>query len=635
MADNTTLNAGSGGDVIATDDIGGVKYQRVKVTHGADGSATDASATNALPVLLQAIPLDFAPHYSGASSTGQRQAAVDEAGAVVTRATVLTDEGTFRCNFANTGLAVTLGSVTISGATVTGTGFLAADVHLNDYFKLDADAETAWRQIESVDSDTQLTLVSSYVGGSSGNASRAIVQPFTGSGGSIAVGSGQLTLTSGTTNNAVTGVARQLDYAPIVARARVSVSQRIANQETHIGLEEDAATPRWFARFSLSGTTNTTVICETGRNPTGAPSASETEQTTVTLPNGATTATMRDYRVELLTESVRFYVDAVFVAEHVRVLPAQHDLMRHHLEVRNATSAASSTTVIADYMTGKNHNKLEVGVTSDTERIVAAATPVQTFAYSQAGTITINTDLLIIDCSQIRSFSIHCTSMGTSGVVTPAFSNDGTTWVGATMLSEVGATSTTFNAAVLRVVNVMGRFFRLRLTTGASGGTTTITVAGFQTPLVPIITTQPVSGTVTSNIGTGSLAAGTNLIGDVGVQYRANATGAGTVTSINCPATPAVQTIKGSAGRLLGLYLVNTNATIRWLKVYNIVSPTLASSTAAMRVPLPQNQPVYIQFPGGMAFGTAITCAVCSTASLTDGTGAVSLDDVTGFSVHA
>ncbi len=52
MADNTTLNAGSGGDVIASDDIGGVKWQRVKVAHGADGSATDASAAAPLPVNL-------------------------------------------------------------------------------------------------------------------------------------------------------------------------------------------------------------------------------------------------------------------------------------------------------------------------------------------------------------------------------------------------------------------------------------------------------------------------------------------------------------------------------------------------------------------------------------------------------
>lgn len=52
MPDNTTLNAGTGGDVIASDDIGGVKYQRVKVAFGADGSATDASPTNPLPAAV-------------------------------------------------------------------------------------------------------------------------------------------------------------------------------------------------------------------------------------------------------------------------------------------------------------------------------------------------------------------------------------------------------------------------------------------------------------------------------------------------------------------------------------------------------------------------------------------------------
>src|SRR4051812_45657205 len=50
MADNTILNVGVGGDTIATDDIGGIKYERVKVNFGADGSATDASSANPLPV---------------------------------------------------------------------------------------------------------------------------------------------------------------------------------------------------------------------------------------------------------------------------------------------------------------------------------------------------------------------------------------------------------------------------------------------------------------------------------------------------------------------------------------------------------------------------------------------------------
>lgn len=52
MADNTSLNPGVGGDIIATDDIAGVKYQRTKVVWGVDGVANDTSATNPIPVAL-------------------------------------------------------------------------------------------------------------------------------------------------------------------------------------------------------------------------------------------------------------------------------------------------------------------------------------------------------------------------------------------------------------------------------------------------------------------------------------------------------------------------------------------------------------------------------------------------------
>ena len=53
MSDNTELNLGSGGDIIATDDISGVKHQRVKVEFGADGSASDVEDINPLPVVLR------------------------------------------------------------------------------------------------------------------------------------------------------------------------------------------------------------------------------------------------------------------------------------------------------------------------------------------------------------------------------------------------------------------------------------------------------------------------------------------------------------------------------------------------------------------------------------------------------
>jgi len=50
MADNITLNAGSGGATFAADDISGIHHQRVKIQHGADGSATDVSGASPLPV---------------------------------------------------------------------------------------------------------------------------------------------------------------------------------------------------------------------------------------------------------------------------------------------------------------------------------------------------------------------------------------------------------------------------------------------------------------------------------------------------------------------------------------------------------------------------------------------------------
>ena len=59
MADNVGYTPGSG-EVIATDDIGGVQYQRVKAVWGTDGVANDINATTPLPIqgvgeLIEAI----------------------------------------------------------------------------------------------------------------------------------------------------------------------------------------------------------------------------------------------------------------------------------------------------------------------------------------------------------------------------------------------------------------------------------------------------------------------------------------------------------------------------------------------------------------------------------------------------
>lgn len=55
MADNVVLNSGSGGETLATDDIGGVHYQLIKLSYGALNSATIVDGTNPLPTIAGLI----------------------------------------------------------------------------------------------------------------------------------------------------------------------------------------------------------------------------------------------------------------------------------------------------------------------------------------------------------------------------------------------------------------------------------------------------------------------------------------------------------------------------------------------------------------------------------------------------
>jgi hypothetical protein len=163
---------------------------------------------------------------------------------------------------------------------------------------------------------------------------------------------------------------------------------------------------------------------------------------------------------------------------------------------------------------------------------------------------------------------------------------------------------------------------------------------GFAAPL-PVVfpAAQAVtvsSGTITLSANTPTLAAGTNLAADFGVQYRASATGAGTLTNVNCPATPAAQQLKGTAGRLIGIVITNTSASDRWLKLFNATSASVTPGTtsALSEVGIKAGQAIRFTFEGGAAFSTAITIMITGGQGLTNNT-AVTLGDVTGFAIFA
>lgn len=138
---------------------------------------------------------------------------------------------------------------------------------------------------------------------------------------------------------------------------------------------------------------------------------------------------------------------------------------------------------------------------------------------------------------------------------------------------------------------------------------------------------QAVSGTVTANIGTGSLAAGTNAIGDVGVQYRANATGAASRSHVISAATANPTIVKASAGRLLGWNISNTNAAFRYVKFHNQATSPTAGTGVVQTVAVPPNSNVNLVIDGGIGFATGIAMTTVTGAADND-SAAVGLNDL-------
>lgn len=145
-----------------------------------------------------------------------------------------------------------------------------------------------------------------------------------------------------------------------------------------------------------------------------------------------------------------------------------------------------------------------------------------------------------------------------------------------------------------------------------------------------------VMNTVATTLATNTptLAAGTNLAGDMGIQLRANATGAGTPVAIMSPATPVGASIKASAGRLVSVSLQNSAAAIRSFKLFNATAVTMGTTAAAFEIDIPAGGRADIAWPAGVAFSTGMMWAVTGAKGLTDNT-AVALNDVSGFISYA
>lgn len=238
--------------------------------------------------------------------------------------------------------------------------------------------------------------------------------------------------------------------------------------------------------------------------------------------------------------------------------------------------------------------------------------------YSVAGVITINTILLTVDLVRYRGLSVQIASLGTTGFITPEWSADNTTWVAAVLFTPAGQTNSSFNAAGVWNTQKHARYFRLRLSTATTAGTTTIYTEAYQTTPQLFFATTAIS-----------LSAGSAFFGDVGHQYRGSSTGAASGAHLVSAATTNPTIVKASGGRVLGWALANTTASWRYVKLHNQTTTPTAGTGVVRTISIPPNGLAQMKLEGGIAFTTGIGLTTVTGSADADAT-AVAVGDVVG-----
>jgi hypothetical protein len=221
-------------------------------------------------------------------------------------------------------------------------------------------------------------------------------------------------------------------------------SQRIANQTMYLGLMENTLTianQKWFARFQLTGTANTAIICESAGIKTGTVTASDTQTTNVILPNGLTTASSNEYKIETLGAKVKFYINDVLAAEHKTHIPDVYNGMTGGVIILNGTTPASSTTVGIDNFFVNNFDKVDVNIQTSADVVQVKGYPnrvqgnITTQNLVSGSTATVNSAVVIACDSQTQSIGVNIFGTYTSGangtvfgLVAQASTDGGATW---------------------------------------------------------------------------------------------------------------------------------------------------------------------------------------------------------------
>ena len=125
------------------------------------------------------------------------------------------------------------------------------------------------------------------------------------------------------------------------------------------------------------------------------------------------------------------------------------------------------------------------------------------------------------------------------------------------------------------------------------------------------------SGVDIGDVDVTSISAGTNLVGDVGIQPRTT-NGLDTFMASGSDGSSILvatkQTIKASAGKLYGYYFYNPEAAVSFVHIYNTDTVTVGTTNPQMSFAIPAGSAANMISDIGFTFSTAMSCAATTTA---------------------
>jgi hypothetical protein len=665
VADNTTIDAGSGGDVIATDDIGGVKYQRVKISQGADGSATDVGIGGGTEAT--ALRVTIASDSTGVLSIDDNGAAITVDGTVTanlgatdTAALAAIETAVEILDNAISGNEMQVDIVSAPTVTVDNAGTFAvqADTELTTG-DLDTGAGTDTRAVVGLagtaSGGAQLIPGSSTDGllvNLGANNDVTVSGVATAANQTTVIGhldgvEGLLTTIDGDTGTiagAVAGTEMQVDVVGALPAGNnnigdVDVASVVpGTAATSLGKAEDAAhssgdtgvmslAVRLDSAASLADTDGDYAPLQLDSagalRVTGGGGGTEyvVDAAAPAAPTGSAGLMERDDALSALTEvegdwtNMRANANGALWVKHDGTVtvdgsgvtqPVSHAALT---ELAAAIDTEMQVDVVGALPAGDNN----IGNVD-----IASAIP--------AG----NNNIGDVDVASVVP-GTAATNLGKAEDAAHTTGDTGVAILGVRRDTAASGADTDGDYASLNL-DATGRLWAhdpvaeaLLTTIDADTGGILTSVQTLDNAIsgsemqVDVVAALPAgtnaigklaanSGVDIGDVDVTSISAGTNTIGDVGIKPRTSG-GYTIFRSIDLDETE--EEVKATAGQVFGWYIFNAAATTHYVKFYNATTAnvTVGTTTPVLTIPVPAGSAANVFTDTGIAFGTAITAA--------------------------